>query len=397
MKNFLQNIFSLTNEYKDDKKYKVINILGIRFKIKCKSYKHTLLNNYNQTYLDCLEMYQGYLQNNIKNLDFDIESEKYKLANEFSGCITEKNREYLKMASGYIWGLQPIKSNIDKIFEGLKEGKLPIFIEDTFLRSTINILGLRNSIYSCSCGYTLDDLTCYYDATKPSRLELTINSDIELSEEQIARAKFCIDKIVKNNITKYNHQPIYEPQIGRNDAKKILVVDQSYGDMSISMGLASNETFKNMLDIAIKENPEADIIVKTHPDTMTGKRAGYYSNIKPHQNIYLQTEPINPISLIKYVDKVYVCTSQFGFEALMCGKEVHTFGMPFYAGWGLTIDAQKCDRRIRKRTLEELFYFAYIMFSFYINPTNNKPFEIEDAIEYLIKTRNKYFEENKIN
>jgi capsular polysaccharide export protein len=27
-----------------------------------------------------------------------------------------------------------------------------------------------------------------------------------------------------------------------------------------------------------------------------------------------------------------------GFEALLWGRPVHCFGMPFYAGWGLTHD-----------------------------------------------------------
>jgi capsular polysaccharide export protein len=34
-----------------------------------------------------------------------------------------------------------------------------------------------------------------------------------------------------------------------------------------------------------------------------------------------------------------------GFEALLLGKAVHCFGMPFYAGWGLTHDSKTCPRR----------------------------------------------------
>lgn len=41
-----------------------------------------------------------------------------------------------------------------------------------------------------------------------------------------------------------------------------------------------------------------------------------------------------PLSLLAGADVVYTVTSQMGFEALMLGKEVHCFGMPFYAGWG---------------------------------------------------------------
>ena len=204
-----------------------------------------------------------------------------------------------------------------------------------------------------------------------------------------------IDKIVKTHLTKYNNQPIYEPKIGREGVKKVLVVDQSYGDMSIIRGWGSDKLFSDMLETAIKENPDADIIVKTHPDTISGNRGGYFKGLKAHDNIYTQTEPINPISLIKYVDKVYVCTTQFGFEALMCDKEVHVFGMPFYAGWGLTHDRQKCERRTNTRTLEEVFYIAYIMYSYYVNPDKQSRCEIEEAIDYLLTLREEYFNTRK--
>ena len=141
-----------------------------------------------------------------------------------------------------------------------------------------------------------------------------------------------------------------------------------------------------------KENPDADIIVKTHPDTMTGNRGGYFTGLVPHDNIYTQTEPINPISLIKYVDKVYVCTTQFGFEALMCGKDVRVFGMPFYANWGLTQDELTCERRTNTRTLEEVFYLAYIAYSHYVHPETKQIIEIEEAMDYLLQLRDEYME-----
>lgn len=218
------------------------------------------------------------------------------------------------------------------------------------------------------------------------------DKNLIITDEQKQRAKICIDRILSTHLTKYNHQPIYTPNIGRQGVKKVLVIDQSYGDMSIAKGLADDNTFKNMFQAAIDENPNADIIIKTHPDTIAGA-GGYYKGLKAHDNIYTQTEAINPISLIKYVDKVYVCTTQFGFEALMCGKEVHVFGMPFYAGWGLTNDRQKCERRTNTRTLEEVFYIAYIMYSYYVNPDKQCRCEIEDAMDYLLKLREEYFTE----
>ncbi len=281
--------------------------------------------------------------------------------------------------------------------EAYLRNKNVIFIEDSFLRSINTFADKKASPrYQKGISFTLDDLTCHFDSFTPSRVEKILNNtNFIVTEEQRIRARRCIDKIIQSHLTKYNHQPIYEPQIGRKRAPKILVVDQSYGDRSITRSGASDETFKKMLNDAISENPDADIIVKTHPDTICGS-GGYYTKIKPHGNVYTQTDAINPISLVKYCDKVYVCSTQLGFEALMCDKEVHVYGMPFYAGWGLTQDKQRCPRRTNKRTLEELFYIFYIVYTHYVNPDANAVCEIEDAIEYLLKLRDEYFKKYNI-
>ena len=47
---------------------------------------------------------------------------------------------------------------------------------------------------------------------------------------------------------------------------------------------------------------------------------------------------MNPWSLLDAVDAVYTVSSGLGFEAVLAGKRVVTFGSPFYAGWGFTED-----------------------------------------------------------
>lgn len=271
---------------------------------------------------------------------------------------------------------------------------IPILImEDGFIRSATTYADeTKEDKFLQGISFNFDNLSAYFDATAPSNLEQMLNNkDLVLTQEQKLRARKLINRIIETKLTKYNHQPIFTPNIGKNK-KKVLVVDQSFGDMSIARGGANEKTFKLMLEQAIQENPDADIIVKTHPDTMTGNRGGYYTGLKEHDNIYTITEPINPISLIQYVDKVYVCTTQFGFEALMCNKEVVIFGLPFYAGWGLADERQELPRRTNKRTLEEVFYIAYIIYTKYFNPETKKECEIEEAIDYLLKLREEYNE-----
>ena len=59
----------------------------------------------------------------------------------------------------------------------------------------------------------------------------------------------------------------------------------------------------------------------------------------------------------------------------------------FYGGWGVTEDRVTCSRRVRKRSVEEIFHFAYIVYSRYMNPQTGKRCEIEEAIEYLVNLR----------
>lgn len=233
----------------------------------------------------------------------------------------------------------------------------------------------------------------FFDATKATDIECLLNGNMKISVEQKAEARRLINKIVTNKVSKYNHQPIFTPKIGRDGCRKVLVVDQSYGDFSIRRGMADDSTFEKMLRSAIEDNPDADILVKTHPDTLAGKtskRSGYYQDIKEGGNIYKVTFPINPYSLLEVCDKVYVCSSQFGLEALMAGKEVHVFGMPFYAGWGLTIDDQRIKRRSKVRSLEELFYIFYCIYTHWVDVDNCCGTTIDAVIDKMIALRDEY-------
>jgi hypothetical protein len=58
---------------------------------------------------------------------------------------------------------------------------------------------------------------------------------------------------------------------------------------------------------------------------------------------WLEASGGHPAALLERAKAVYVVTSQLGFEALLWGRPVHCFGMPFYAGWGLT--AMRCRPR----------------------------------------------------
>lgn len=264
-----------------------------------------------------------------------------------------------------------------------------VFSEDGFIRSIVPYKLKSDMKYKLSHAAIFDDKGVYIYANGISNIEAGLNSDFQLSNEQRIRASKVMRSIIDNKISKYNHQPFMELKVGNPERKKVLVIDQVYGDMSIEWGWADDQSFDDMLKAAINENPNADILVKTHPESSVAK--GYFTHLENKGNIYKIDFAINPISLLEQVDKVYVCTSQMGFEALMCGKEVHVFGMPFYAGWGVTHDRMKCPRRIKTRSIEEIFYIAYIMCTIYVSHKTNSVCEIEQVIDDILELRDEYF------
>lgn len=275
------------------------------------------------------------------------------------------------------WGMKPSAKKALEFCE--KHNIAYLGLEDGFLRSVG--LGVDGSPPLSIC---VDDVGIYYDATRPSKLENILNSSGWENEQLLKDAGKALTLIKKNYLSKYNHAPMADGNIFLNNGKKrVLVVDQTLGDMSITLGLADKERFKQMYKQAKKENPDADIFIKTHPDVISGKKEGNLTPKDVDETVRFLYDDCNPISLLEQVDKVYVVTSQFGFEALMLGKEVHCFGMPFYAGWGVTKDEQKVERRIKQRSVTEIFAAAYLLYPRYIHPETGMPGTIFDVINYL--------------
>ena len=149
---------------------------------------------------------------------------------------------------------------------------------------------------------------------------------------------------------------------------RILIISQTKGDCSLTYGSTGKFTTTQIIQDALAENPDSEIYLKIHPDVLSGHKESDFNPSEIPPQIKLITEDFNPISLLKHFHKVYTKTSQMGFEALLVGCECVCYGMPFYAGWGLTIDKQTCPRRTRKLTLEQLIAGAYILYPRYIHP-----------------------------
>ncbi|WP_244926509.1 capsular polysaccharide biosynthesis protein [Acinetobacter terrestris] len=265
-----------------------------------------------------------------------------------------------------------------------KKGLKALCLEDGFIRS----LGLGKDGYA-PLSLVVDETGIYFDALQSSDLEQLI---LQLENQELnLRATSAIQAILHHKITKYNQQfKKLDPSLFSKTAKNILVVDQTFGDQSIKYAGATPEIFKQMLKQACLDHPDAIVWVKIHPDVIAGKSKGHFSTADlNHSNIKILIENYNPIDLLSLIDEVYVVSSQLGFEALMCDKKVHCFGVPWYAGWGLTNDKFAPleilqGRRGVNRSLEHLFACAYLKYARYVSPVTHKRCELEEIIALLI-------------
>ncbi|AJD01219.1 capsular polysaccharide export protein [Campylobacter lari] len=254
-----------------------------------------------------------------------------------------------------------------------------ILLEDGFLRS-LN-LGVEKSP---SFSIVKDDVGIYYDATTPSKLENILNT-YEFSAEELEQAKKAIEFIKKEKLSKYNNNLCIPKELFSANEKRVLIITQVANDASLKFGLADNFLTQDIINEAIKENPNAKIYIKIHPDVLGGKKqSDFHVQDLPNKCVIIK-ENYNPVELLSHFKKVYTKTSGMGFEALILGCECVCYGMPFYAGWGLTQDKQACKRRLKKRTLEEVFYAAYVLYSEYFNPYLNQKSDIFDTIHTLAK------------
>ena len=276
------------------------------------------------------------------------------------------------------WGRK--KSGLRAERLGHRDGCGFLLLEDGFLRS----FGLgRDGALPGSI--LVDDVGVHYDATRPSRLELSLQEG-QFTDEELDEAGRIIDVLRKEGLSKYNTGLSVPDDFFEHGEDRVLLVDQTARDSSLTYGMVGAEAFSGMLEAALGENPEATIYVKTHPDVLAGHRKGCVPHID-HGRVRWLTENWHPHDVLAHFDKVYVMTSLMGLDALVMGKEVHCFGLPFYAGWGLTKDRQKCPRRTRQCSLEELISCAFLRHARYINPETGEPGDFFDVARYVSRQK----------
>ena len=263
------------------------------------------------------------------------------------------------------WGRRPSALWVERL---ARKWNLPVWhLEDGLLRSVAK--GKAHP----PLGLMVDELGVHFDATAPSRMEQLIAGPITSAEADRARALQSLWR--EQRLSKVN--PPVEAEAPQEPY--VLVVDQSAGDRSIALGLADASCFQRMLQAALEEHPDCTVVLKVHPDVISGRARGHFSTKNlADPRVLLSADGGHPARLLERARAVYVVTSQMGFEALLWGRPVHCFGMPFYAGWGLTHD--RCEAPIRRRqgaSLEALVHAALVAGCRCIDPHRHQHCRIE--------------------
>nr|WP_236955669.1 capsular polysaccharide biosynthesis protein [Marinobacter nauticus] len=273
------------------------------------------------------------------------------------------------------WGRKPSAAKAEAAARKLG---LPVMrLEDGFLRSVAPGAEPPASLI-------WDDEGIYYDASQPCRLDTLLAQPCDLDEK--ARARELIRRWRAGRVSKYNHARERNYQ---HLKPYVLVVDQTFGDASVEYGQADAGSFEAMLKAALERFPGHRIVLKTHPDVVAGRKQGYFSQSAESQSERVEWlgDNVHAPALLEHADAVFCVTSQMGFEALMWGKETHVFGMPFYAGRGLTVDALPAPEFREPLSLEALVFAALVDYPRYVDPETGLRCEPERILDWMALQR----------
>ncbi len=273
------------------------------------------------------------------------------------------------------WGLKGVALKGKALAE--RHGLPYLALEDGFLRSVLT------GDVDAPLSLVLDDVGIYYRGDAPSRLEQLIAAGH--GPDQLARAEALVRRWCEQRVSKYNHAREQAPPVA---GPFVLAVDQTAGDASIHHGMADARSFTRMLEAALDEHPRLPVVLKVHPDVVAGRKRAHFGTLTPAQasRVTLLAANVHAPALLEAAAAVYVVTSQMGFEALMWGRPVRCFGMPFYAGWGLTQDELPGPERRRTGhavSLASLVHAALIDYPRYIDPETGQRCSPERLVDWM--------------
>ncbi|WP_163849402.1 capsular polysaccharide biosynthesis protein [Pseudooceanicola aestuarii] len=275
-----------------------------------------------------------------------------------------------------VWGHSPYAARGESV--AARTGAALLRVEDAPLRSLFPGRGGEAPL-----GLIVDPVMPF-DARQPSGLERLL-ADHPLDDTALLdRARAVMARLREGHLSKYSAT---RPDLTPPEPGYVLVIDQTRGDASITLGGGDENSFREMLYWAQEDHPAARIVIKTHPETAQGHRQGHFDSGDAQGRISLFTRPISPWVLMENAVAVYTVTSQMGAEAIIAGHRPVTFGQPWYAGWGLTDDrhplALGAPRRGRRLTPAQMVAAALILHPLWYDAYRDRLCQVEDVLATL--------------
>ncbi|WP_288995623.1 capsular polysaccharide biosynthesis protein [uncultured Psychrobacter sp.] len=300
-----------------------------------------------------------------------------------------------------VWGLakrQQVQQKRQRKQIGFGADSPAIYcMEDGFIRSN----GLGATLLA-PLSVVIDRQGIYYDATAPSDLETLLRHCQPLSQPQRQRVQNLQTKLLTQRVSKYNVGASISRQASRDGSwliqakqsgkRRLLIVGQVEDDLSVQHCGSMIKKNRDLIARVRQDNPDAYLIYKPHPDVEAGLRAGKVGADGLQLVDAVAYDTAMP-DCLEGVDAVHTISSLTGFEALLRGLSVTCYGLPFYAGWGLTTDidaqlppkSQYLARRNRATplSLEQLLYCTLIRYPLYHLPNGHGLAQVEQVIDYL--------------
>jgi len=211
-----------------------------------------------------------------------------------------------------------------------------------------------------------------------------------LAPHDYEEAKELVDSLLKYRLSSDRYAPdaspyqLYTPG-GR---KRVVILDEVLMKKNkLQKVLATKESFLRMLEAAKRENSGAAFFLLEPKAVRSNKKHGYLRKTAEANGIKVLSNDVSSISILAQADVIYTVSSYLGLDALFLGKKVKCFGMPFYAGWGLTTDSLRIDRRNVKRQREELFAALCLFFTRYRHPITGEATSFQEILRFIILQR----------
>ena len=179
----------------------------------------------------------------------------------------------------------------------------------------------------------------------PARRDLRFSSPLEewwLETQRIIGVRYPSTPGAESS--RIGEEPyVYYPLHMNPEASTMILAPNFVDQLAVIEALAKNVPFTHKL------------YVKEHPSMLGRRPRGFYSEVKKYPNVRLLDTSESSHRLIRNADLVAVITGTVGWEGILMGKPVITFGQAYYGALGLSercSDLSKLGLQIRRLIYE---------------------------------------------